>query len=99
VLFESWATDELNFDFNNSCDLLGYSLFYLDLALDPLLPHSPVLSWPAWPGSAYSAEYLDSSGAPAWQPLPGTILYQNSRAAVQDDHPADTRVYRVRSDP
>lgn len=96
LVFESWASDLVSNDFNQTSDLFAYT--FLNLTLVPALT-SAQGSWLTWPwvsGKNYRVEFKDDLGAASWQELGGSSTNQGNKAWLQDPAPAaGQRFYRV----
>jgi Tol biopolymer transport system component len=72
------------------------SVFYAQLWLPGSPPQTPTLSWPLAPAVAYQVQYKNNLTDPAWQALPGNIIFIGGTGYVTDPAPApDKRFYRI----
>lgn len=103
LLLESWASDLIAGDFNNSSDLFSLALssgpapppFMLTVAPMPAPGLGHRLSWPVLTGKSYRVQFKDHLEDPAWQDLGGTVSITGGQAAFQDGVAGGTRFYRV----
>ena len=96
VLFQSWASDLVGFDFNQGDDVFAHAMFYAVLTSGELPARRPTLGWPAVMGKAYRVQFLDAMMGTNWQEADGTVSVVGERAYFTDLTPAGTqRFYRV----
>lgn len=98
LLIQSWASDLVAGDFNNSGDVFARAIF-TTVILPPFAPgQGPWLYWPLVAGNNYSVQFKDSLNDPLWQDLPGSITNIGVKAWLQDNTPTNSqRFYRVTS--
>jgi Tol biopolymer transport system component len=104
LVFQSWASDLLAQDFNQSGDLLAvkfYSsnsapVFKCEIIFAPASGHPPTLSWAASFGTAYQVQFKDNLSDPVWQVLNGNVTVIGDRGYAIDFNPSPGyRFYRV----
>jgi Tol biopolymer transport system component len=96
VLFQSWASDLAEFDFNQSGDVFAYAMFYADIAPGGLPEAGPVLSWPVIAGKTYHVQYRDDLTQNQWQNAGSNVTIVGERAYFTDPAPAPgKRFYRI----
>ncbi len=102
VLFESWASDLVSYDFNGWSDIFTVSL--LSSGTIPLFRAAIVpgpspgiwISWPAVPGKSYHVQFKNTLADPAWQDLGGSVSFVGAHAYLNDlAAPGNHRFYRV----
>lgn len=96
LLMQSWASDLVPGDFNQSGDVFAYTIF-MAVILPPAAPgQGPWIFWPFVPGNNYRVEFKNNLADPSWQALPGSITNTGVKAWLQDSTPASSeRFYRV----
>ena len=96
LALRTWASDAVPQDFNESGDVLAYTLLSV-VILPPSTPgQGPWLSWPWAPGGTYQVQFKNRLSDPTWQALLGNITNQGAKAYLQDTAPADAqRFYRI----
>ena len=96
LVLRTWASDAVPQDYNESGDVLAYTILTV-VILPPATPgQGPWLSWTWVPGGNYQVQFKDRLSDPTWQTLPGSITNQGAKAYFQDTAPADTqRSYRI----
>jgi Tol biopolymer transport system component len=96
VLFESWASDLVGYDFNQGSDVFAYVLFFADIVRAPAAWQSPTLSWPALPGKIYSIQFRANLKSGSWLEAGGTVTVVGDTAYFTDPaSPATQRFYRI----
>ncbi len=96
LLFQSWASDLVPNDLNQSADLFAYSFLFGVILPASTLSEGPWLSWPWAVGKNYRVEYKETMDEPSWHELSGSITNNGKRAYVQDTSPAGPqRFYRI----
>jgi Tol biopolymer transport system component len=104
VLFQSWASDLVAQDFNQTSDLFAWRLdvagqipLFSALIVPGAGPgQGPWLIWPAVPGKTYTVQFKLTVHDPNWQPLPGSITILGSQACLNDTSAGPgPRLYRV----
>jgi hypothetical protein len=95
LLFQSFASDLVEGDWNHSADVFAYRLFYATFST---LAPAPTITWPAGSGRSYQVEYKDNLADLAWLPASGTITITGATGTfVESPPPAGQRFYRVSS--
>jgi hypothetical protein len=103
LVFQSWASDLVGNDFNNTCDLVSYNVLAnnqipLYVTINPAAApgQSPVLTWPILPGQSYRVQFKDSLADNQWQDVTGGVTIAGNQAYFNDPGaPASQRFYRV----
>jgi Tol biopolymer transport system component len=96
VLFQSWASDLVGFDFNHAGDVFAYGLFYVQAARAGPYAAAPTLSWPAASNSTYRVQFRNNVRTAAWQEAGGTVTVIADTAYFTDPSPgAGQRFYRI----
>ncbi|HOX57811.1 MAG TPA: hypothetical protein P5205_06300 [Candidatus Paceibacterota bacterium] len=104
LVFQTWASDLAEADFNRSGDVVVYSLFSsapIPLFYAAIHPAgasgaSPWLTWPAVPGRSYRVQFKNSLIEPDWQELGGSVTVIGNQGYCQDLAPAAAhRFYRI----
>jgi hypothetical protein len=96
AVFQSWASDLANYDFNYSGDVFAYAMFYADIVPSGLPASGPTLSWPAVAGKTYHVQYLDDLDSGSWQEAGGSVTIVDEWAYFTDPAPsAGQRFYRI----
>lgn len=96
LVYNSWASDLVLHDFNQTCDVFSYGLFYTLLVPATGAVQGPWLTWPYLTGKNYKVQFKNTATDSAWQNLSGTVTNNGSRAWLQDTTPANgQRFYRV----
>ena len=96
ILFQSWASDLVGFDFNQGNDVFAHAMFYAVLTSGELPTRGPTLGWPAAIGKAYHVQFLDDMRGTNWREANGTVTVVGERAYFTDLTPASMqRCYRV----
>jgi Tol biopolymer transport system component len=103
LVFESWASDLIIGDYNNSSDVFAFDLRNGggtgDLELTIVTPVSDAgcwLSWLAVPGKTYQVQFKSDLNGAVWQPLNGQVSVMGDRAYMQDTSSSRAqRFYRV----
>jgi len=104
VVFQSWASDLVPQDFNQSGDVFALTLaasgtisaFTSELVLLPATGGLPTLVWPAQPGTSYQVQFKDDLGDPAWQDLFGSVSLVGDHGYALDLLPSNSkRFYRI----
>jgi hypothetical protein len=104
LVFQSWASDLAGADFNQSSDVLAYSLYssgsipVFSAAIYPVSAsgQAPWITWPAVPGKSYRVQYKNSPDDATWQELGGRVTILGNQGCCQDLAPAATRrFYRI----
>jgi Tol biopolymer transport system component len=92
--FQTWASDLIAADFNQTADVLALSFLYALISTAP--GQGPTLSWPARPGESYQVQFKNNLGDIPWQDVVGTVTIVGSQAQLTDLSPsAGQRFYRV----
>jgi Tol biopolymer transport system component len=102
LFFESWASDLVARDFNQSSDLFALSLydsapgFSMGIFLSPWPGQGPWLVWPVLPGKNCTVQFKNSVGDAQWQNLNGSVITLGGQAYLNDASAgAGPRLYRV----
>jgi Tol biopolymer transport system component len=96
ILFPSWASDLVGFDFNQGNDVFAHAMFYAVLTSGELPTRGPTLSWPTAIGKTYHVEFLEAMRGTNWREADGTLTVVGERAYFTDLTPASIqRFYRV----
>jgi hypothetical protein len=96
LVFQSWASDLVGFDFNHSSDVFAYAMFCATIVPGDMPVHGPTLSWPAVTGKAYRVQFLDDLSGSNWQDAGGSVTVVGERAYFSDPAPpAAQRFYRI----
>jgi Tol biopolymer transport system component len=104
VVFESWAPDLADRDFNQADDLFAVKIatsnstpvFVGQMVFAPVSRQSPTLTWPATPGTTYQVRFKNSLTDALWQPLNGNVWVDGSLGYATDLAPnASQRFYQV----
>lgn len=91
LVFQSWASDLIAQDFNQSSDVFAFSFLYVTLNAGSTPGVGPTLSWPAEIGRTYHVRYKDSLDDPAWQDVSGTVTIVGSTGYLTDLAPGNGR--------
>jgi hypothetical protein len=98
IVFQSWASDMVERDFNQWADVFAFEVLALTLAVDGP-SQAPVLRWPALPGHNYLAQYKDVLSDSIWKDVTDAVMIQGYRAYLTNSSPAaSARFYRIISD-
>lgn len=93
LLFQSWASDLVANDFNQSSDLVAFYLLYANLTAGP---GGPSISWPAVSGKNYRVQFKNNLGDDSWHDVAGPAIIMGNRGYLTDSAPdANHRFYRV----
>ncbi len=104
VVFDSWATDLVPEDFNQSSAVFAFDLyspgafplFSVQIVNGAAPLQGPTLTWPAQPGKSYRAQFKTSLTDAAWQDIVGGVTLNGSQGSFRDPAPAATqRFYRI----
>jgi Tol biopolymer transport system component len=96
ILFQSWSSDLVGFDFNQGNDVFAHAMFYAVITSGELPTRGPTLSWPTAIGKTYHVEFLEAMRGTNWQEADGTVAVVGERAYFTDLAPASIqRFYRV----
>jgi Tol biopolymer transport system component len=95
LVFNSEASDEVPYDFNQSEDVLAYSFLYAEI--NPGAgSQGPTLTWTARPGENYQIVYKNNLEDLSWQPVTGRVMITGNQARLTDIAPAaGHRFYRI----
>ena len=101
LVFNSWASDLVANDFNQSSDLFAYAL----PTTGTLAPFSSTLllqgdgywlTWPVVPGRTYQIQYKSNISDPVWNEAPGGVVVVGNTGYYQESSPdATKRFYRI----
>jgi Tol biopolymer transport system component len=104
LVFRSWASDIVFFDFNQFADVFSWKLaatnaipvFSGQMVYAPTSGKSPTLTWPVVSGKSYQVQFKNNLIDPVWQPLNGTVTVVGDRGYATDLAPSpDQRFYRI----
>jgi hypothetical protein len=104
LVFQSWASDLLPQDFNQSGDVFAVRLYSsnappvlkCDILFDPTTGLPPILDWPATFGTAYQVQFKDDLSDAFWQTMDGNVTLIGDRGYAADFNPNPShRFYRV----
>ncbi len=96
VIFQSWASDSVVNDFNQTADIVAYEFFYADITPGAVPGDGPVISWPFISELSYHVQFKNDLSEPGWQEVGGTMTILGNRAYMTDPSPsAGQRFYRV----
>jgi Tol biopolymer transport system component len=104
LIFQTWASDLADADFNHSSDVLAYRLYpsgsipIYSATIHPRNPTDPGswISWQAAPGKSYRVQFKNRPDDPVWQELGGSMTILGNQGYCQDLAPAATRrFYRI----
>lgn len=104
LVFSSWASDIIFFDFNQFADVFSWKLaetnaipvFSGQMVYAPTSGKSPTLTWPVVSGKSYQVQFKNNLIDPVWQPLSGTVTVVGDRGYATDLAPSpDQRFYRI----
>jgi hypothetical protein len=104
LMFESWASDLISNDFNNTIDVFALNLYSGTSAPDFAVSVLPAtgsvpanwLSWPAVPGKTYRVQFKQDLDDTVWQDLGGQISIMGDRCYLKDAAPVGAqRFYRI----
>jgi Tol biopolymer transport system component len=107
LVFQSWASDLVGRDFNQSSDLFVLRLnstnstaaLVGEIIYAPTFGSNPVLTWQAVPGKSYRVQFKDRLTDAVWQPLNGNVTLVGDCAYANDLSPAPARrFYRIQAD-
>ena len=95
IIFSAQASDLAQNDFNQSGDVLAFSL--LLASVNPGgFGQGPTLTWPARPGENYFVVFKNSLDDAAWQTVSGSVTITGAQAQLTDLAPAaGQRFYRI----
>ena len=94
LFFQSWASDLVPQDFNQSGDLFSFSLNNPGFSV--LLTGRGGLTWPIAAGKNYQVQYKDNLTDANWQMLNGVIVTNSYQGSLNDPAPPlNRRFYRV----
>jgi hypothetical protein len=100
LFFSSWASDLLTNDFSGSGGIFALGVAPPELVCVIRFPAGgvPVISWPAFSGITYQAQFKNNLTDPSWQPLPGSVTIVSNTGSATDSSPSSQqRFYRVQS--
>ncbi len=106
VAFDSWASDLVPQDFNQSSAVFAFDLyspgafplFSVQVVNGAAPLPSSRLTWPAQPGKSYRAQFKTSLTDAAWQDINGGVTLNGSQGRFSDPTPAAAqRFYRILS--
>jgi len=96
LFFQSWASDLVSLDFNQSQDVFVLSLLYASITASSTPGQGPTLSWPTRPDETYHVQFKQNLSDSAWQEVNGTVTVAGNRASLTDLAPGmGQRFYRV----
>ncbi len=103
LVFESWGSDLVAQDFNQSGDLFAFSLVppgTVPAFQAAMLPGQPGpgawLTWPGVPGASYRVQFKQSLSDLFWQDLDGAPMFLGNQAYFNDPVPGvSQRFYRI----
>jgi Tol biopolymer transport system component len=104
LLFESWASDLVTNDFNQTLNVVAYSLFAAGeipvfsarVISAPASAGSPTLNWPVIAGKSYRVQFKDAVLDASWQEVGGGVTILGNQGYFVDPAPsASARFYRV----
>jgi Tol biopolymer transport system component len=96
LFFQSWASDLVSLDFNQSQDVFVLALLYTSIAASSTPGQGPTLSWPARPDETYHVQFKQNLSDSEWQEVNGTVTVTGNRASLTDLAPGTgQRFYRV----
>jgi Tol biopolymer transport system component len=98
LLLTSWASDFAPQDFNQSGDVVAFSLYNSNSAPSLIITITPsaTIAWPAIEGMSYQVQFKNNLTDPMWQVLNGNVSIVGSQGYATDLAPASTqRFYRV----
>ena len=95
LVFESWASDLVADDFNQTADVFALSFLHVTITHRGR-GHGPTLSWFARPGERYRIEFTDNLSNPEWREVRRPVTIGDNQAQVTDLDPGTSqRFYRV----
>lgn len=96
LFFQSWASDLVPQDFNQSGDVFELAFLYVSISPARVPGQGPTLTWPARPGESYHVQFKNSLSDATWQPVIGSVTIVGNQAHLTDLAPADgERFYRI----
>jgi hypothetical protein len=104
LAFQTWAADVAGADFNQTSDVVAYSLYtsgQIPVFCAAIYPGSPSslsawVTWPAAPDKSYRLQFKNSVNDSNWQELGGTVTIFRNQGYCHDLAPtAIRRFYRV----
>jgi len=97
LLFQSWASDLVANDFNQSGDLFAFAFIYANVVPGATPGSGPTIDWPAVPEQGYRVEYKNHLTDSNWQEVTGTVTIVGNRGYLTDPAPpaSGQRFYRV----
>lgn len=96
LAFQSWASDLVPNDFNQSQDLFAVNLLYADVGLVGPSGAGHWVSWPADPGQSYRVQFKQNLGDPLWQDATGAVTNIGPTQYFHDSNSVSgQRFYRV----
>ena len=104
LVFESWASDLINNDFNQAGDVFAIRIassnpapvFAGQIIFAPASRQPPTLTWPTEIGKSYRVEFKDDLRDADWQPLNGNVWTVGDRGYATDLAASSVqRFYRV----
>ena len=99
LIFQSWASDLVAQDFNDSSDVFAFNFPYATLVTGNAPGGNPILSWPAISGQTYRVQYKNNLDDTNWQEVADTVTITGNTAHLTDLAPAaGQRFYRVITD-
>ncbi|HZR18651.1 MAG TPA: hypothetical protein VFE51_15265 [Verrucomicrobiae bacterium] len=96
LVFESWASDIVSNDFNQSEDLFAVNFLYAGIG--PASSPSPgfAITWQANPGQSYTVQFKQSLNDPAWRNATGALTNIGATAYFNDSAAGSgQRFYRI----
>jgi hypothetical protein len=95
LVLESWASDLVAHDFNQSADVFAIS--FLHVTITRLgRGHGSTLNWPSRPGERYRIEFKNNLSDSEWREVkrPVTVVGNHAQVTELEDEPSQ-RFYRV----
>ncbi len=98
IAFTTWASDVAPQTFNQSGNVVAFSLYTSNTApaLNVTVTPPATISWPAVAGKSYQVQFKNDLSDPLWQVVNGNVSVVGSQGYTVDLAPAPTqRFYRV----
>ena len=96
LFFQSWASDLVSLDFNQSQDVFVLALLYASITPSSAPGQGPTLNWPARPDETYHVQFKQNLSDSVWQEVNGAVTVTGNRASLTDLAPGTgQRFYRV----
>jgi WD40-like Beta Propeller Repeat len=96
IIFQSWASDSVVNDFNQTADIVAFTFFYADITPGAVPGDGPIISWPFVSELNYHVQFKNDLSEPNWQEVGGTIKVLGNKAYMTDPSPSSRqRFYRV----